>query len=172
MKYSKIRDVKTLSRGTSRSAGIDFYVPTRTDEYLGILYGLNKDTLIGRESSFLIKPHSHALIPSGIMINVASCANYCYTKHSGLALIAHNKSSIGIKQLDVAATVIDEDYQGEIHLSITNTSEQYIEILYGQKLVQFVLIPILLEQFDEVERSELFNSESERLSGGFGSTGT
>jgi dUTPase len=37
--------------------------------------------------------------------------------------------------------------------------------------VQFILVPILIEQFEQVEVEELFQNDSERSTGAFGSTG-
>ena len=34
MKYSKVREVKTPNRGTSESAGIDFYIPVGEDVFI------------------------------------------------------------------------------------------------------------------------------------------
>jgi dUTPase len=102
MKITKIREVKTPTRGTECSAGLDFYVPA------------------GMKLSML--PGDDVLIPSGIKVEVPH----------GYALIAHNRSSMatstralkyaGLKGnpnstrgcVVVGACVVDEDYQGEI----------------------------------------------------------
>ena len=90
MKLSKIRNVKTPTRGTTGSAGIDFYVP---DDY--------------PSSLCTIEPGDRFFIPSGIKANVPD----------GFALIAMNKSGVAMKKgLMVGACVVDSDYQGEIHL--------------------------------------------------------
>lgn len=181
MKISKTRNVTTPTRGTKRSSGLDFYIPNFIDDsdFLNHLLKLNNFKLgyDEIESSIHtgiieIEPQQHILIPSGIKINLSTVKGFNPSDHSGIAFVAHNKSSIGIKQLDVAATVIDEDYQGEIHLSVTNTGLYPVEIAAGMKLVQFLLIPIFLDEIEEVVESELFNQLSERNAGGFGSTGT
>ena len=64
MKITKIREVKTPTRGTECSAGLDFYVPA------------------GMKLSML--PGDDVLIPSGIKVEVPH----------GYALIAHNRSSM------------------------------------------------------------------------------
>ena len=79
MKISKVREVKTPTRGTPQSAGIDFYVP---NDYTG-------HTLV---------PGSKAFIPSGIKANVPD----------GHALIAFNKSGVALKKsLFIGACVVD-----------------------------------------------------------------
>ena len=92
MRISKVRGVKTPTRGTKQSAGIDFYVP---DDFEVIE----------------VSPGQKAFIPSGIKANVPA----------GHALIAFNKSGIALKKsLFIGACVVDEDYQGEIHLHVVN----------------------------------------------------
>ena len=88
----------------------------------------------------------------------------------GYALIAFNKSGVATKQgLSVGACVVDEDYEGEIHLHMINTSDKDQTVATGQKLVQFVLMPVSYIDVEEV--AELPNRNTERGSGGFGSTG-
>lgn len=141
MKIQKIRSVKSPARGTSKSAGIDFYTP---DDMEPILLGPGED----------------ALIPSGIKAQVPP----------GYALIAFNKSGIATKtKLTKGAEVVDEDYQGEIHIHVFNSGKTTILINPGQKLIQFILIKMNYENIEVVET--LDNIESERGSGAFGSTG-
>jgi dUTP pyrophosphatase len=139
MKVLKIRNVKTPSRGTSSSAGIDFYVPNDSEDSI-------------------LKPGESALIPSGIRAHVPR----------GYALIAFNKSGVATKQgLSVGACVVDEDYRLEIHLHVINTSNQDQHIKSGQKLVQFILVPVF---YDEIQEVTSIENDTERT-GGFGSTG-
>ncbi|NBO22095.1 hypothetical protein EBU94_01970 [bacterium] len=161
MKYSKIRNVKSPNRGTSQSAGIDFYVP--------------EDWNDGKP--LILKAGERALIPSGIKVNVPT----------GHALIAFNKSGVASKKgLIVGACVVDEDYQGEIHINVINTCQRdlnrwddtvwtqdlgEVTITPGEKLVQFILLPVLYASPEETEIEELYSEKTERGDGGFGSTG-
>lgn len=146
MKITKIRDVKTPTRGTIGSAGIDFYVP---NDYPNSLRR--------------IEPNEAFFIPSGIKANVPE----------GYALIAFNKSGVALKKgLTVGACVVDSDYQGEIHLHLINTSYKAVTIEPGEKLTQFLLIPVDHCSVEVVDETDLFVNESERGTGGFGSTGT
>ena len=143
MKVTRVRDVKLPTRGTSQSAGIDFYVPNN--------YG---------EKS--LGPGHKAFIPSGIKANVPP----------GHALIAFNKSGVALKKnLFVGACVVDEDYQGEIHLHLFNVGEETVKIDSGEKIVQFLLIPVKYPGVTVVPDKELFYSKTSRGAGGFGSTG-
>lgn len=145
MKISKIRNVKTPTRGTQGSAGIDFYVP---DDY--------------PENLCSVSPGQRLFIPSGIKANVPS----------DYALIAFNKSGVALKKgLMVGACVVDSDYQGEIHLHLVNTSDKTVTIEPGEKLTQFLLVPVDHCQVEVVELDNLFNEKTDRGSGGFGSTG-
>lgn len=145
MKIAKIRNVKTPIRGTEGSAGIDFFVP---DDY--------------PENLCTVPPGERFFIPSGIKANVPN----------GYALIAMNKSGVALKKgLMVGACVVDSDYQGEIHLHLVNTSTKNVTIEPGEKLTQFLLIPVDHSMVEVVNSGDLFNNESERGTGGFGSTG-
>ena len=145
MKLAKIRNVKTPTRGTNGSAGIDFFVP---DDY--------------PDSLCTIPPGDRFFIPSGIKANVPE----------GYALIAMNKSGVALKKgLMVGACVVDSDYQGEIHLHLVNTSSKSVTIEPGDKLTQFLLIPVNHCDVEMVNEGDLFSEETSRGSGGFGSTG-
>lgn len=162
MKVTKTLDVKTPCRGTSRSAGVDFFVPNDTMTFREKLAQKNPNIFI-TDSGFSIPAHKRVNIPSGIMANVPT----------GFALIAFNKSGVSLNYgLDVGACVVDEDYQGEIHLSLVNTSNEAVFIEFGQKIVQFILLPVFYDNIYETTLEDCFDTTSERGSGGFGSTGT
>ncbi len=145
MKICKVRDVKTPTRGTAASAGLDFYVPNDLDHEEIVIY-----------------PGTAAFIPSGIKANVPK----------GFALIAFNKSGVALKkQLSVGACVVDEDYQGEIHLHVFNFGNKPAPVKPGEKLLQMVLLPVNYANVEVVDEDQLFSHTTERGAGGFGSTG-
>ncbi len=142
MKISKVKNVKTPSRGTEKSAGIDFYIPS------GIIAS--------------IPPNTSVCVPSGIKADVPE----------GYALIAFNKSGIALKHnLIVGACVVDEDYQGEIHLHVINVGNSDVNLEAGSKLIQFLLLPVFYDKIEEVSLENLYEKASSRGEGGFGSTG-
>jgi len=160
IKYSKLRDVKSPSRGTTQSAGLDFYIP---NDWNG---GIPKPLL----------PGDRILIPSGIKVSLPT----------GHALIAFNKSGVATKTgLIVGACVVDEDYQGEIHLSMinSNTEKEYfsdghyvkdsgiVTITPGDKIMQFLLVPVNYADIQEMPAEQLYVTNTIRGEGGFGSTG-
>lgn len=147
LKVSKIRNVKTPTRGTEGSAGIDFYIP-------------NDYPALEIEN---VMPGQSVFIPSGIKANVPT----------GFALIAFNKSGVALKKdMTVGACVVDSDYQGEIHLHLTNVGTKPTTLNPGDKLVQFLLVPVDHGAVEVVELDNLYTEQTNRGSGGFGSTGT
>ena len=162
MNILRTLEVKLPKRGTEVAAGLDFFVPENTESFKEAFITKNPNVYFDDEGIYLI-PHSRVNIPSGIKAEVPH----------GYALIAYNKSGVSLKYgLDVGATVVDEDYTGVIHLSLVNTSKDTVKIEYGQKIIQFLLIPVLYEDVKEVNsEEELFTRESSRGEGGFGSTG-
>jgi len=145
MKITKIKDVKTPTRANSTDAGVDFFIP---NDYNG------KTELFPGESCF---------IPSGIKVNVPE----------GYALIAFNKSGVATKKgLHVGACVVDCGYQGELHINLTNVSAEDQTIAAGDKIVQFVLLPLGDPSIELVEENNLYEAVSTRGEGGFGSSGT
>lgn len=143
MKIYKSRRVKTPTRGTARSAGIDFYVP--------------------EGEGGLLEPGQSMNIPSGIYVKLPE----------GTALVMHNKSGVALRNsLQVGACVIDEDYQGEIHLHVVNVGTETTEILPGMKLVQGLILDVHYSGIEEVDSlDELYTEKTARGVGGFGSTG-
>jgi dUTP pyrophosphatase len=166
MKYCKMREVKSIVRANEDDAGIDFYVPTFTKEFVGDLMSkpTNSKLQWASATSVRVPPHEQILIPAGIKVIVPK----------GYALIAMNKSGVATKKrLDVGACVIDTPYRGEVHINLMNTSNEPAEISEGDKIVQFVLNKISTEQPKEISLEEYEkNSNTTRSSGGFGSTGT
>jgi dUTP pyrophosphatase len=164
VKFVKVRDVKTPERGTSVAAGTDFFVP----------FDFNDG------QPFLLKPHHDILIKSGIRAALPAGTMWMGADKSGVATsknamrLAGNEPKISNPEssLKVGAKIIDEDYQGEIGLHIINVgdSEQWIEP--GQKIVQFILVPVIYPELIECATvDEVFTCETERGEGGFGSTG-
>lgn len=64
--------------------------------------------------------------------------------------------------------VIDSDYRGEIMVSIHNHSNKTQIVSSGERVAQIVIMPFLKAEFTESSSLE----ETDRASGGFGSTGT
>ena len=166
MKIAKTRYVKTPQRGTPLSAGIDFFVPLFDEEFVNDLCIKNNlrqtpEKLL-EQRCFKLIPEQRVLIPAGIKVNFEG---------EPKMLVAFNKSGIATKKgLDVLACVVDQDYMGEIHISLVNTSGDDVNIMENEKIVQFILIPVFYDTVEEVDENELWKTETERGVGGFGST--
>lgn len=169
MKFSKVREVKSPQRGTELSAGIDFFVPVFTKEFKEDLFQKNLNSIsfddLEKSNVILLKPHNKILIPSGIKVN--------FTGGENRALVAFNKSGVATKLgLDVMACVVDQDYQGEVHISLINNTKKVVKITENDKIIQFLMLSIFYEPIVQVSPIELYSEKTERGEGGFGSTGT
>jgi dUTP pyrophosphatase len=166
MKFAKIRDVKTPSRGTDKSAGIDFFVPNYSEEYLSIIKEKNPYIQIDK-TGILLHSLKRILIPSGVKVAVPE----------GYDLCVHNKGGVAVKKgIIFGAQVIDEDYQGEILISVINVSDETQLITWGEKITQMILREVNYENAEECTLDELKSiyeqRNSQRGEGALGSTGT
>ena len=170
--FNKIRNVKSPNRAYGTGDAIDFFVPEYSAEFYDDL--MNKsfnreycDCTVSpdRDSmTITVAPHGRVNIPSGIRVIIGD-PNTC--------LLAVNKSGIAAnKSLILGAVLIDHDYEGEIHLNVINTSDDPVQIKTGEKLVQFMHLPVLHTAFQEVcaEDFDKLSPKSARGSGGFGSS--
>jgi len=161
MNYAKILKVRDPYKAHDTDAGIDFFIPDNSYEFKNQLKEKNPG-LSTNQDGIILTPHERVLIPSGIKMNVPE--NY--------ALIAFNKSGVSSSLgLDILASVVDHGYQGQIHISLHNSSNDSVVLKYGTKIIQFVLLPIKHSQLKEVDEASVFMKSSDRGSGGFGSTG-
>ena len=77
------------------------------------------------------------------------------------------KSSVESKGVKVMAGLIDHPYRGEILVCMYNLNKTDFVFEQGRKIAQLVVLPTLYPSFEEA--ADL--TETERGSGGFGSTG-
>lgn len=101
-----------------------------------------------------------AIIPTGLSAAIPSGCEMQIRARSGLA-------SKGLLIPNGPGT-IDADYRGEIKILLLNLSGADFDITPEMRVAQAIIAPVLQAQFTVVD--EL--SETERGSGGFGSTGT
>ena len=164
IKFLKTRDVKSPSRANKYDAGIDFYVPEFTPEFMEILQEKNPNLKFISDYSIILEEGQRILIPSGI---------HCQMSEPGRALVAANKSGIATKfGLIFGAQVVDYEYQGEIHLSLIYTGHGSVEILPGMKIIQFLEMPvfnsIILVNEEGISVKEFYAIETTRGASGFG----
>lgn len=112
------------------------------------------------EAPVTIEPGTTFWVPTGIALEVPK----------GCAGLVFARSSLGAKRGLAPANkvgVIDSDYRGEIRVVLLNHSTQPQMIAPGERVAQFVIVPVLAPAFTEVEDL----TDTDRGSGGFGSTG-
>ena len=102
-------------------------------------------------------------IPTGIAIGLPSGTEAQLRPRSGLAL-RH-----GITLLNSPGTV-DEDYRGEVQALLINLGQQPYTVQPGDRIAQMVIAQVTRLVIEEVE-NEAELGETDRGSGGFGSTG-
>ena len=112
------------------------------------------------ESEIVIMPGESAFVPTGLAMEIPdNCAGLIYAR-SGLAckrgLAPANK--VG---------VVDSDYRGEFMVVLHNHGTTAQTVSHGERIAQLVITPVFTPGFCEV--NEL--SDTQRASGGFGSTG-
>lgn len=135
IEFLTVRDVKAPQREMG-NAGIDFFIPAMNDQFKtdcianGIMFNENND--------IVVKAHGRVKIPSGLKAKIA-VGMPMVSYGVDVCLTATNKSGVSTKLgLDVAAVLVDRSYQGEINISLTNTTNDDIILACGTKIVQFV----------------------------------
>lgn len=66
--------------------------------------------------------------------------------------------------------VVDQGYEGQVHINVINSGKSVQHINQNEKLVQFILVKIGSEMPERVEFKDLYQKNSNRGAGGFGST--
>ena len=108
-----------------------------------------------------LAPGERKLVPTGLQIALPAGYEAQVRPRSGLAL------KHGITVLNSPGT-IDADYRGEIGVILINLGDKTFTIQRGERIAQMILAPVSQLVWRERETLE----ETQRGSGGFGSTGT
>lgn len=163
MKFAKVRNVKSPVRGTGKAAGIDFFVPD---------FGNNKGFIVKPGTDILIPSGIKAEIPEGYMLMAADKSGVVTSKWACLGASRSPKQDAFESIIVIGAKIVDEDYQGEIHIHLINVGRAMVHIRPGMKIAQFILVPVSYEGLEEVPETKLFSQHSERGEGALGSTGS
>ena len=113
------------------------------------------------DAAVVIEPNQTLLVKTGMAVYIADSA------YAGLIL---PRSGLGHKHgivLGNLVGLIDSDYQGELMVSVWNRSTQAFTLEPGERMAQYVLVPVLQAEFELVDEFD----QSERGAGGFGHTG-
>ena len=109
-----------------------------------------------------LTPGGCELIPTGLAVHIAE---------PGVAGMILPRSGLGHRHgivLGNLVGLIDSDYQGPLMISCWNRSAHPFRIELGERIAQFILVPILHAKLEIVESFE----STMRGEGGFGHTGT
>lgn len=123
--------------------------------------GFDLQAVIPGETSVKIYPGGFCRIGTGLKI---------WIRQENVVGLVMPKSGAGLRGFGVKnlTGVIDNDYQGELIVSVWNTNrEEIIEILPFMQIAQIIFIPFIAATLTEVE---VFRDETQRGTGGFGST--
>lgn len=113
------------------------------------------------DSAVIVQSGQTVLIPTGLTMELPEgYAGLIYAR-SGLA------SKKGLAPANKVG-VIDSDYRGEVLVALHNHSTQDAAVEPGERIAQLVITPYIMGVFTEVDAL----SDTERGTGGFGSTGS
>lgn len=110
----------------------------------------------------ILQPMHRLLVSTGLFIELPPGTEAQVRPRSGLAL------KNGITVLNSPGT-IDADYRGEVQVLLINLSDQDFQINNGDRIAQMIVA-----RYEHVEEFQLVEelSETNRGTGGYGSTGT
>lgn len=112
------------------------------------------------DSAIEIAPGESAWITTGVAVELPE----------GYAGLIYARSSLGAKRGLAPANkvgVIDSDYRGELCVVLFNHSKQTQCVQPDERIAQLLITPVITPGFSVVDNL----SDTERSSGGFGSTG-
>lgn len=112
------------------------------------------------EQPLTLNPGERALVPTGLQMALPEGYEAQIRPRSGLAY------RNGITMLNTPGT-IDADYRGEVKVLAINHGQEMFTVNHGDRIAQMVIAPVQQMFVEEVEELP----DSERGSGGFGSTG-
>lgn len=113
------------------------------------------------ETDLVLAPGAVALVPTGLAMAIPRGFEGQVRPRSGLA--AKN----GVTVLNTPGT-IDADYRGEVKVILINHGSAAFTVTRGMRIAQMIVTPVLQAALVEVGSLD----ETDRGSGGFGSTGT
>jgi len=119
------------------------------------------DLMAAVDADVILAPGERSLVPTGLAIALPPGYEAQVRPRSGLAL------KNGVTVLNSPGT-IDADYRGEVGVILANLGAEPFTVSRGMRIAQMVVAPVTQLAWNEVEDL----SDSERGTGGFGSTGT
>jgi dUTP pyrophosphatase len=117
------------------------------------------------ETSISLPRGQTAIIPTGLFFEIPDNFEIQVRPRSGLA--AKN----GVTVLNTPGT-IDADYRGEIKIILINLGNDTFEINHGDRIAQGVIAAVTAKNYVNLIKVNNISENTERGTGGFGSTGT
>ncbi len=108
----------------------------------------------------MLGPGERLLVPTGLILEIPQGWEGQVRPRSGLAL----RHGIGVVN---APGTIDSDYRGEVAVILINLGTAAFPVQRGDRIAQLVIAPVARIEWEEAESLR----ESERGTGGFGSSG-
>lgn len=105
----------------------------------------------------VVPAHGSVVIDTGVHVEILE----------GYVGMLKSKSGLNVKHDLIGTGTIDSGYSGSIHVKLYNLGDTDYQIQRGDKIIQLVIMPCVYCEFTEVEQF----ADSERGTGGFGSTG-
>jgi len=112
------------------------------------------------DEAFTLAPGERRLVPTGLAVEIPPGHEGSVRPRSGLAL-RH-----GVGMVNAPGTV-DSDYRGELAVILVNHGQAPVAFARGDRVAQLVVAPVARAEVVLVDGL----SDTERGSGGFGSTG-
>lgn len=122
--------------------------------------GMDLRAAVPENAPIILKSGEVALIPTGFAMALPAGFEAQVRPRSGLAA----KHAVSV--LNTPGT-IDADYRGEVKVILTNFGPEPFTVERGMRIAQMIIAPVTTANWRVVETL----SETERGSGGFGSTG-
>lgn len=107
-----------------------------------------------------LKSGKSIMIPTGVFYEIPEGYEIQVRPRSGLAF------KNGITVLNSPGT-IDSDYRGELRILLVNLGDEDFTIAHEDRIAQIIVAPVIQAEFCKADSL----SQTERGSGGFGSTG-
>jgi dUTP pyrophosphatase len=111
-----------------------------------------------------LQPNEIAMIPTGLFFEIPDNFEIQVRPRSGLAV------KYGVTVLNTPGT-IDADYRGEIKVILINHSKGPFLINHGDRIAQGVLAAVTAKNYVNLIKVNNISDNTERGTGGFGSTG-
>ena len=118
------------------------------------------DVRADNSEPIVLEPLGRAMVPTGLYLEIPAGYEVQVRPRSGLA------AKKGVTVLNAPGT-IDADYRGEVCVILVNLSSEPFVIEKGERIAQLVLARHEVMEWEETDSL----ADSERGTGGFGSTG-